>query len=378
MNFELSEEQVQLQDSVGRLLADSYTFEQRRAIAASAEGWSPAVWRQLCELGLAGLCIDEAAGGFGGRAADLGPVLQTFGRALLLEPFMASAVLGATALQQAADASTRERLLPKVASGETILAWADDEPAARHAPLWVETKAVRDGERWRLHGLKSNVQHAAAADALVVVARSAGAPAERDGLGLFLVERGAAGLQRRDFRLVDDTPAAELTFEGVEATPLGDPTQGWNAIEAVRAAGIAALCADAVGAMEGAYALTMEYLRTRKQFGRLLGENQALRHRAAEMLVSLEVARSMAGLAAAVLDDPATVEPGDLLRAKLIIGRHGRSLCQSAIQLHGGIGMTEEYAVGHYLRRLLVIDQTFGDAASQAARLADLLEARHG
>ena len=370
MNFELNEDQVQLRDSVERLLSDNYGFEQRRAIAASEGGTSPAVWRQLAALGVCGLRIAEADGGFGGRATDLLPVMQVFGKALLNEPFLASAVLGATALSVAGDAAVRAEWLPQVASGERVLAWAHDEAGARHAPLWVETTARQMDGQWRLSGSKSLVLHAAQADAFVVSARLSGSPQDGDGLGLFLVEARSPGLVCRNYTLVDDTPAGELRLDGVVARALGDLRGAGAAIASVQRAGLAAVCADAVGAMEGAYQLTTAYLNTRKQFGRLIGEYQSLRHRVAEMMVDLEIARSMALLAAAAIDDPDSVQPGDLARAKYIIGQHGRTLCQNAIQLHGGIGMTEEYAVGHYLRRITVIDQLFGDSASQLSHLA--------
>ncbi len=373
MNFELHEDQVQLRDSVTRLLADNYSFEQRRAIAATPEGTSPAVWRQLCGLGVSGLRIAEEHGGFGGSAGDLGVLMQAFGKALLTEPFLGSAVLGATALSQSGDA-TSQGLLPQVASGERIVAWASDEAAGRHAACWVETQARQQGGRWTLHGGKAVVLNAPQADAFIVSARIAGQPGDAQGLGLFLVDAGSPGLKLRAYRLIDDTPAGDLQLDGVEARPLGEPGQAGAVIEATRQAGVAALCADAVGAMEGAYQLTLEYLNTRKQFGRLIGENQSLRHRVAEMMVELEIARSMALLAACAIDDPGSVQPEDLARAKYIIGRHGRNLCQSAIQLHGGIGMTEEYAVGHYLRRITVIDQLFGDSADQLSRLAGMLQ----
>ncbi|OSZ75500.1 acyl-CoA dehydrogenase family protein [Hydrogenophaga sp. IBVHS1] len=375
MNFELHEDQVQLRDSVTRLLADNYSFEQRRAIAATAEGTSPAVWRQLCGLGVSGLRIAEEHGGFGGSAADLAVVMQAFGQALLTEPFLASAVLGATALSLSGDA-TSHALLPQVASGERTVAWASDEAAGRHAPCWVETRATRTGGAWQLTGTKACVLNAPQANAFIVSARVSGAPADAPGLGLFLVNAGSEGLGCRGYRLIDDTPAGDLEFNNVVAQPLGDPADpvsGGRVIEATRRAGMAAVCADAVGAMEGAYQLTVSYLNTRKQFGRLIGENQSLRHRVADMMVELEIARSMAMLAASAIDDPASAENEDLARAKFIIGRHGRTLCQSAIQLHGGIGMTEEYAVGHYLRRITVIDQLFGDSANQISRLAGML-----
>ena len=376
MNFELHEEQQALQASLSRLLGDVYGFEQRRAIAATPAGWSEAVWRQLAELGLTALPLPQAHGGFGGGAIDLLPVMQELGRALSLEPFLASVVLGATALRLAGDDALQARLLPGVASGEVRLAWAHDEAAGHQAPLWIETVARRDGERWRLDGAKCSVLHATAAHHVVVSARVAGAPDDAQGLALFLVDVEGPGVQCRAHRLVDDTPAGELRFESATALPLHDPHDAviaQRALEGTLAAGTAAVCADAVGLMESAYRLSVDYLKTRRQFGRLIGENQALRHRAAEMLVSLEMCRSMALVAAVAADDlDAPGARADLARAKLMIGRHGRSLCHAAIQLHGGIGMTEEYAVGHCLRRLALLDQLFGDVDAQSARLATM------
>ena len=377
MNFELSDDQRQLQDGVERLLADQYSFAQRSAIAAAEPGYSRTVWQKLAEMGITGLPLSEAHGGFEGGAVDLLPVMQAFGRVLLLEPYLASCVLGASALRRGADAATQQRLLPAVGAGELLLAWAHDEHGARHAPCWIETRATRRGEAWVLDGAKCNVLHAGAAQQLIVSARVSGVADASDGRALFLVDPRASGLQMRGHRLVDDTPAAELTLDAVAAQPLGDPmnsAQGRAAIEGTLNAGIAAVCADMVGAMEAAYKLALDYLNTRKQFGRLIGENQALRHRAADMLVSLEICRSMAIAAAVAVDRPDAEESkADLLRAKLLIGRHSRLLCQHAIQVHGGIGMTEEYAVGHYLRRVHVLDQLFGDSDAQASRLAELL-----
>ena len=374
MNFELNEEQQALQASLSRLLGDVYGFEQRRAIAATPAGWSEAVWRQLADLGLTALPLPQAHGGFGGGAVDLLPVMQELGRALSLEPFLASVVLGATALRLAGDDDMQARLLPGVASGEVRLAWAHDEAAGHQAPLWIETVARRDGERWRLDGVKCNVLHATAAHHVVVSARVAGVPDDAQGLALFLVDAQDPGVRCRAHRLVDDTPAGELRFESATALPLHDPHDAATALRALEgtlAAGTAAVCADAVGLMESAYRLSVDYLKTRRQFGRLIGENQALRHRAAEMLVSLEMCRSMALVAAVAADDlDAPGARADLARAKLMIGRHGRGLCHAAIQLHGGIGMTEEYAVGHCLRRLALLDQLFGDVDAQSARLA--------
>uniref|UniRef100_UPI000D38FE4F acyl-CoA dehydrogenase family protein n=1 Tax=unclassified Variovorax TaxID=663243 RepID=UPI000D38FE4F len=376
MNFELNDEQQALQASLSRLLGDVYGFEQRRAIAASATGWSLPVWQQLAGLGLTALPLPVAHGGFGGGATDLLPVMQALGRALSLEPFLSSIVLGATAVRLAGDDVLQVQLLPDVASGEVRLAWAHDEHAARHAPLWLETRARQDAGQWLLDGAKCNVLHAPGAHRFVVSARTEGQPGDASGVALFHVDARAAGLTCRAHRLVDDTPAGELRLQAVRAQPLGDPRDGaaaLRAIEGTLAMGTAAVCADAVGAMEAAQALAVEYLGTRRQFGRAIGENQALRHRVAETMVALEMARSMAIVAAVAADDLGA--PGaraDLARAKLALGRHARAVCHAAVQLHGGIGMTEEYAVGHCLRRVTLADQLFGDAEAQAARLADM------
>ncbi len=375
MNFQLNDEQQQLQDSVSRVLAAHCSFEQRRAIAAGPEGRSAELFGRLAELGVTSLLVPEESGGFGGRLEDVLPVLQACGAALCTEPVLASAVLGASALR-AAGGDTAARLLPAVAQGTTVLAWAHDEPDARHADVWVETRAEAGPQGWTLSGSKLPVVSGPQAQHFVVSARVSGAADAAQGCAFFIVDADAAGLQRRDFRFVDDTPASELTLTAVPARPLADPNDSaafQRILAAVNAAGIAALCADMVGAAQAAYRLALDYLNVRKQFGRVIGENQALRHRAADMLVSLETARSMA-IAAAVAadrrDDNASA--ADLLRAKLIVGRHARQVCQHAIQCHGGIGMTEEYAVGHCLRRVHVADHLFGDADAQARRLAAL------
>jgi len=377
MNFELNDEQSALAESLSRLLADRYGFEKRRALAASGAAHDEKTWAGLGELGLTALPVPEAHGGFGGGARDLLPVMQAFGRSLSMEPFLASSVLAGTALHLGANEAMRGRLLPGLASGELVLAWAHDEPAGRHAPLWVQTRAERKDGRWRLDGIKSNVLAAGLARYFVVSARIAGAPADANGCALFLVDAKDAGVSLREFRLVDDTMAGELVLNQASAQPLADPddtARARLAIEGVTAAGIAAVCADMSGAAQAAFELAMDYLRTRKQFGRLIGENQTLRHRASEMLVSLEMARSMA-VAAAVAADAAGAEDSalDLHRAKLSVARNARNVAHGAIQLHGGIGMTEEYAVGHYLRRIHVLDQLFGDADAHAARLAAAL-----
>lgn len=377
MDFELSDDQQQLAQSLDRVLREHGGFEKRRAIAATEAGWSEALWGHLAELGVTALGIPEAHGGLGGGALGRLPVLQAFGAVQLLEPYLASCVLGATAVQVAGSIAQRQALLPAVAEGRVRLAWAHEEAATRHAPLWVQTNARREGSRWRLTGAKSLVLGGAAATQWVVSARIDGVADSQQGLALFLVQPGAAGARLRAYRMVDDTPAGELVLDDVQAEALGDATDGACAAAALRtvqAAGTAAACADMVGAMECAFALTTAYINTRKQFGRAIGDYQAVRHRSADMAVALEMARSMAIAAASAADDPDA--PGaaiELARAKLVVGRHARALCEAAIQSHGGIGMTEEYAVGHCLRRVHVQDHLFGDVDAQASRLVGLL-----
>jgi alkylation response protein AidB-like acyl-CoA dehydrogenase len=376
MNFNLSDEQQQIADSLERLLNDHYGFEKRRAIAAGADGWSPAVWQHLGDMGITAIGIPEAFGGVGGGAVDRLPVLQAFGRALVLEPYLASAVLAGTAVWHAASAAQKDAWLPRLASGDLRLAWAHEEAEGRSDAACVSVRARREGDRWTLNGSKMLVLHGAAAQRIVVSARIEGEPGHPHGLALFMVDPQGAGIGLRSYRLIDDSPAAELRLDNATAEPLGDPNDGEAALAAIRAtlaAGAAAACADMVGAMESAFALTTAYVNTRKQFGRAIGEYQALRHRVAEMNVGLEMARSMAIAAAMAVDAPDAADSTlDLHRAKLVIGRHARALCHAAIQSHGGIGMTEEYAVGHCLRRVHVMEQLFGDADWQAARLAEL------
>jgi pimeloyl-CoA dehydrogenase len=374
MQFELDADQQQLQDSLRRLLDTEGSFERRRQVAASEAGWNPALWRALGELGVTAITLPEAHGGFGQAPIALLPVLQELGRALVLEPFLASAVLGATAVARAGTQAQQQAVLPGLASAAQVLAFAHDEAAGRHQPRWVETRARRAGDGWVLQGAKHNVLHGAVADLLVVSARTQGEADDREGLALFLVRGEQAGVQRTALRLIDDTPAAEIRLDGATAQLLGEAGQGWAAIEAAQQAGLAATCAEALGVAERAYALTVDYVQTRQQFGRAIGANQALRHRVAEMRVALDMVRSaaLAGLLALEMDE-AEARWRELSRARMLVARHGTFVCQQAIQLHGGIGMTLEYAAGHCLRRLTVLDQLFGDGAAHAARLGAAL-----
>ncbi len=375
MDFDYTEEQRLLRDSVDRLLADRYAFDKRRGYLAEPEGWSRALWAQYAELGLLGLPFAEAHGGFGGGGIELMLVMEAFGRALVLEPYLATVVLAGTALRLAGSEAQQSALVPRVAEGELLLAFAHSERQARYDLSDVLTTAMPRAGGWVIDGAKSVVPHGDSAAMLIVSARTAGERNDTAGITLFLVDGAAHGVARRAYTMRDGTRAAEISLSGVELgsdAVLGEVGGGFPVIERVVEAGIAATAAEAVGTMETMQALTLEYLKTRQQFGRPIGQNQALQHRATEMFVSLEQARSMAMLAAMMVDEPNAAERAhNIAMAKVGVGQAARFVSQNAVQLHGGIGMTEEYAVGHYFRRCMVIEHSFGDTAHHLSRLAD-------
>jgi pimeloyl-CoA dehydrogenase small subunit len=374
MDFDLTDEQRLLRDSIDRLLADTYTFDKRKTYLAEPEGWSRALWSRYAELGLLGLPFAEQYGGFGGGGVETMLVMEAMGRALALEPYLATVVLAGTALRLAGNQTQQGALLPRVAAGETILAFAHGERQARYDLPDVQTRAVRKGGGWVIDGAKSVVLYGDGADTLIVSARTAGARDDTGGITLFLVEGEAGGVARRSFALRDGTRAAEIALSGVEVAAdavLGTVDEGFPVVERVVEAGIAALAAEAVGVMETMQAMTLEYLKTRQQFGQPIGRNQALQHRATEMFVALEQGRSLAMLAAMTIDEPDAAERArNIAMVKAGVGQAARFVSQNAVQLHGGIGMTEEYAVGHYFRRVMVIEHTFGDTAHHLSRLA--------
>ncbi|MBS0559613.1 MAG: acyl-CoA dehydrogenase family protein [Proteobacteria bacterium] len=376
MDFDLTDEQRLLADSVGRLMADTYSFEKRRALIREAEGYSAELWARYAELGLLGLPFAEEHGGFGGGAVEIMLVMEAFGRALALEPYLATVVLGGTALRLAGSPAQLEAMVPRIAEGQLKLAFAHGERQARYDLSDIETKATRSGAGYVLDGAKTVVLHGDSADMLVVSARTSGGRDDADGLSLFLVDGRANGVARRGYALRDGTRAAEVVLSGVEVGAdalLGAEGAAFPVIARVVEAGIAAMCAESVGAMDAMHAMTLDYLKTRQQFGRPIGENQVLQHRSAEMLIQLENARGMAMLAAMMVDEPDAAERArNIAMAKVGVGQAGRFVSQQAIQLHGGIGMTEEYAIGHFFRRVMVIEHSFGDTAHHLNRLAAL------
>ena len=354
MDFDLTDEQRMLADTVNGLLDKRYDANTRLKLLDSELGWSREMWRQYAELGLLGLTFDEQYGGAGMGADELAIVMESFGRALVLEPFLATVALGGALVAAAGTPEQKAEILPQVAAGELLLAFAYTEPTSRWSLTDIATSAERNGDAWTLSGEKVAVLGADCADRLIVSARTG------DGIGLFLV--AADDVRRSPYRLQDGLRGADVLLTDAPATLLGTSTDALALIESVIDTATAALCAEAVGAMTRMLWMTVDYLKTRVQFGQPIAVFQALQFRAADMYVSLEQARSMALLARLSLhgDDPA--ERSRAVRAaKVQIDLASRHVGQEAIQLHGGIGMTTEYPVGHYVKRTTVIAKTFAD-----------------
>ncbi|WP_346897434.1 acyl-CoA dehydrogenase family protein [uncultured Roseibium sp.] len=375
MDFDLNDEQRLIKDSVERLLADRYGFEQRKAYGASAKGWSADMWAQYAELGLLAMPFSADDGGL-----DQGPVgtmivMEAFGRALALEPYLATVVLGGGFLRNGANAAQKAELIPQIADGSLTLAYAQTERHSRYDLADVTTTARKEGGSYTLDGAKSVVVHGDSADKLIVTARVAGDRRDRSGIGVFLIDGDAHGVSRRGYPTQDGQKAAEVLLEGVRVDAnwvIGDPENGLPLIEQVADEAIAALCAEAVGTMSVMHETTVDYLKTRKQFGVPIGDFQVLQHRAADMFLMLEQARSMSMLATMMASEQDLAERRrSIAGAKVQIGRSGRFVGQQAVQLHGGVGMTMELAVGHYFKRMTMIDTAFGDADYHLSRLAD-------
>jgi pimeloyl-CoA dehydrogenase small subunit len=376
MDFELSAEQEQLRDNVARLMRERYGFEARKAYQTNPQGWSEALWRDYAEMGLLGAPFSEADGGFGGGAIETMIVMEEFGKALALEPYLQTVVLCGALVKRGASAERRAELIGAVAAGELRLSFAHTEKRSGFDLSDVALSAVKDGGGgFVLNGEKSLVGQGDSADKFIVSARLKGARRDRAGVGLFIVDAGAPGVTRRGYPTQDGQRAAEVAFADARVAPhdvLGVPDDAVPIIERAVDETIAALSAEAVGAMSEALTMTVEYLKTRKQFGVAIGSFQALQHRAADMTVALEQARSMMYLATMMADeDDADERAKAMSAAKAQIGRSAKFIGQQAVQLHGGIGMTYEYKLGHLFKRLAMIDAAYGDADVHVRRLAE-------
>jgi pimeloyl-CoA dehydrogenase small subunit len=376
MDFDLSDEQRQLKDSLDRLLTDRYgELSRRMGYMKEPRGYSAQVWRQYAELGLLAVPFAEEHGGLGQGLTETMIIAEAFGRALAIEPYLATVVLAGGALRHAGNEALLKELVPPVVAGDLTLALAHQERQARYDLADTATTARADGRGgYTLEGEKNVVLAGDSADKLIVTARAAGARADRDGVGLFVVDAKANGVTRRGYPTQDGMRAADVTLSAVRVGPeavLAGPETGLAVVERVVDEAIAALSAEAVGAMAALHELTVEYLKTRKQFGVPIGSFQVLQHRAVDMLTSVEQARSMAFYATMMAAEPDAAERRKAIAAaKVQIGRSARHVGQDAIQLHGGIGMTMEYKAGHYFKRLTMIDLAFGDADHHLRELA--------
>jgi alkylation response protein AidB-like acyl-CoA dehydrogenase len=374
MDFNLDSEQQLLQDSVRRFIDKAYGFEARAALVRARQEGSAENWRMFAANGWLAAALPEEYGGFGGSLIDTAIIAQEFGRGLVIEPYLGCAVLAAQTLLAGGSPAQKDRLLPSLADGSRRIALAYSEPAARGMPGPVTLQARRNAAGYVLDGRKSLVLGAVGAQAFIVSASILDPNASAEGVTLLLVDADSAGLHRQALPLHDGTWAEELVFEDVQVRVddvLGEPGQGLQALHAGLAHATVALCAELIGAMEKAIEVTGEYLKTRQQFGMAIGNFQALQHRIADMAAEMEVARSMlfAALASVENDDAATRQR-TLSAAKALIGRAARTVCAQAIQLHGGIGMTEEYLVGHYFKRAVVADLLLGSSERHEAACA--------
>ncbi|MFM0693075.1 alkylation response protein AidB-like acyl-CoA dehydrogenase [Paraburkholderia sp. GV068] len=377
MNFQHTEDRRMLADTLNRFISEQYGFATRDRIARTAHGFSSELWNRFGELGIIGALFDEASGGFGGGGFDIAVVFESLGRGLVVEPFLDTLIVGQAIARSGNDA--QRALLGGLIDGSRIVALAHGEPDSHYELARVTTRAERngdgDGSAWQLNGAKAVVQHGEQAAFFLVSARTEGADDSEAGVTLFLVPRDAPGVSVRGYPKIDGGRAAEVSFENVilgDDALLGAAGEGFATLEYAIACGVLALCSEAVGAMDVAKDYTLDYLRTRKQFGVAIGSFQALQHRMADMLLEIEQARSAVINAAAALGAERKVRERAVSAAKYSIGRIGALVAQECIQLHGGIGMTWELPLAHYAKRLVMIDHQLGDEDHHLERFVEL------
>ena len=368
MDFDFSDDQQMLRETVRKWVEKAYSFERRRAIV-KAGGYSKETWNEMAELGLLGLYVAEENGGMGFGPVDAMVVMEELGRGIVVEPFAAIALV-ATSLLNAGNAPSTALWLQGIAEGRERVVLAHQERAARYRLAHVETSAKNVGGTWQLTGLKSVVPAGAHAGAFIVPARVSGAVDDPAGIALFLVSKGESGVTVRGYPTQDGACAADVTLADADAIELLPPGAAFAALEHAIDIGIAALCAEAVGAMEQLVAVTVEYMNTRKQFGVAIGTFQALRHRIADVKMQLELARSMSYFATLKLNEPPPARRRALAQAKLQLGQSMRFVGQQCIQLHGGIGVTDEYIASHYFKRLTVMEMSYGDTMHQLGEVS--------
>jgi len=376
MDFELSEEQVLLKDSIDRFVLDNYGAEDRLKLSQSELGFSRDHWKIMAELGWLGMAFSEDVGGFGGGAVETMIMMENMGRGLVLEPFVSTVLLGGALIAEVGTDAQIEAIIPAVIEGNMMLAFGYAEAQSRFNLNDVETTATKSGDGYVLNGTKAVVYHGGTADKIIVSARTGGASRDKDGISLFIVDSNAAGVDIRSYATVDGQRAADIRMENVSVGTdalLGDESAAAPAIEKIIDQATGALCAEAVGAMSAANELTNEYLKTRKQFGVPIGKFQVLQHRMVDMYMEAEQSKSMSDMVAMKLDMAYEDDTRKAVSAaKAQIGNAAKFVGQQSIQLHGGMGMTDEYSIGHYFKRLTTIEMLFGNTDFHLNRFSNL------
>jgi len=368
-----------VRDGLSRLVREQYDWETRRAAIASDKGWRPEIWSQLAELGILGMPFSEEDGGFGGGAVDAMIVMEEFGKGLVVEPFVPTVVCAGGFLKHAGTAAQKEEHIGGIVNGSRVFAFAHAEPRGRYDYADLETTAKKDGEGYVLSGHKAVVIGAPWASHLIVIARTSGERRDRDGVSVFVIAKDTAGVVTRDYETVDGRRASEVYFENA-AIPadalIGEEGAALPLIERVTDEAIAASCAEACGAMKVAHAMTLEYSKQRKQFGVPIGKFQVLQHRMVDMYTAYEQSVSLTYLATLRLDAEESERKRAVSAAKVGVGQAARLIGQEAVQIHGGNGVTDEYAIGHYFKRLTIFESEFGDVDHHMKRHVSLASQR--
>lgn len=376
MDFSFSDEQTLLQDSIEKFIQNDYAFETRQKVVKNEQGFSSENWKTFAELGWLGVPFPEADGGFGGKAIEAIIMAEQFGKGLVVEPYLATVVLAGGALKVAGTAAQKERYLTAIIDGSLHGALAYAEPQGRFNLADLTTTAMKDGNGYVLNGYKAVVLNGPSADILVVSARSSGGQRDIDGVSLFVIPADAKGIGRRDYPTVDAFQASEITLDNVKTGAdalIGEEGKGVAIIERVVDEGILWVGSEAVGGMEVLYKATVEYCKTREQFGQPIGKFQVLQHRMVDMFMEHEQAKSLMYMAAMRMDEGYGPEAQKAVSAfKVQVGKSGRFVGQNAVQLHGGMGMTEELNVGHYFKRLTMVDTLFGNVDFHLKRFGSL------
>jgi pimeloyl-CoA dehydrogenase small subunit len=375
MDFSFTEEQTLLRNSVSKYLADNYKFENFKKISRTEPGWSPSNWKQFAELGLLAAPLPEAYGGFGGGPVDTMIVMEEFGKALVVEPYVSTVVVGGGFFMHGGSEAQKEEWLAKIAAGETVIAFAFAEAQGRFNFADLTTTAKKSGANYVLNGAKAVVLGAPWADALIVTARTSGGQRDAKGVSVFIVDKKSKGVATRDYPTIDGLHASEVTFENVEVPAvnlIGTADDGLKLIEQVTDEAIAAHSSEAVGAMKVLLDATVEYSKTRKQFGVPIGKFQVLQHRMVDMFMNSEQSASITLMVTLKLGESEKERKKAASAAKVQIGKAGRFIGQAAVQVHGGMGMTDELNVGHYFKRLTMLDTLYGNVDHHLKRYAEL------